>query len=117
MSERVSPDAIARRIHVIRDHRVMLSGDLAALYGVEPKVLMQSVRRNRERFPNDFMFRLTWEEARALRSETLSSQSSTKRRVRSQIVTLARGRYSKYPPYAFTEHGVATAAEHAGCPT
>lgn len=107
MSERVSPDAIARRIYIIRDHRVMLSGDLAELYRVEPKVLMQSVRRNRERFPNDFMFRLTWEEARALRSEMLSSQSTTKRQARSQIVTLERGRYFKYRPYAFTEHGVA----------
>jgi hypothetical protein len=72
----------------------MLDGDLAALYGVETKVFNQSVRRNIDRFPADFMFKLTTQETLALRS---------------QIVTLERGRgqFTKYAPYAFTEHGVA----------
>lgn len=72
----------------------MLDEALAALYEVEVKVLNQAVRRNSERCPADFMFQLTPEEAA---------------RLRSQIVTLetGRGKYSKYPPYAFTEQGVA----------
>lgn len=72
----------------------MLDADLAALYGVEIKALNQAVRRNRDRFPGDFMFQLTAAEAGSLRS---------------QIVTLdkGRGRYRKYLPYAFTEQGVA----------
>lgn len=72
----------------------MLDADLAALYEVQTKVFNQAVRRNGERFPEDFMFQLTREEAAALRS---------------QIVTLekGRGRYPKYAPLAFTEQGVA----------
>ncbi|MGH8598377.1 MAG: ORF6N domain-containing protein, partial [Gammaproteobacteria bacterium] len=102
-----SPDAIARRIYVVRGQRVMLSGDLAALYGVSAKVLIQAVRRNSTRFPRDFMFRVRWEEARAVRADQSRSVSESTARLRSQIVTLKRGRHSKYPPYAFTEHGVA----------
>jgi hypothetical protein len=70
----------------------MLSPDLARLYEVSPKVLIQAVKRNRHRFPSDFMFQLT-------RAEADSS--------RSQIVTLKRGGNVKYLPYAFTEQGVA----------
>lgn len=72
----------------------MLDFDLAALYEVPTKALKQAVRRNMERFPDDFMFELTREEYQFLRS---------------QFVTLetGRGRYSKYLPFAFTEHGVA----------
>ena len=73
----------------------MLDEDLAVLYGVKTKQLNQAVRRNIERFPDDFMFQLTLDEARLLRS---------------QFVTLdigGRGLYRKYRPYAFTEHGVA----------
>jgi hypothetical protein len=70
----------------------MLDADLAEMYGVEPKRLKEQVRRNIERFPEDFMFELTQEE-----SEILS---------RSQIATLKRGQNIKYLPFAFTEHGV-----------
>ncbi len=69
----------------------MLSIHLAKLYGVATKVLLQAVKRNKERFPEDFMFQLTWEEVENSRS---------------QIVTLKHGRNIKYPPYAFTEQGV-----------
>lgn len=90
----VSVERIARVIIIVRGHRVMLDSDLAKLYGVSTKALNQAVRRNRERFPPDFSFQLTLEEARALRS---------------QVVTLERGRgqHRKYRPLAFTEQGVA----------
>src|ERR1700730_750980 len=90
----VPVELIARRIYAIRGNKVMLDSDLAELYQVPTKALNQAVRRNRDRFPPDFMFELTKEEAAVLRS---------------QIVTLekGRGRYPKYRPYAFTEHGVA----------
>jgi phage regulator Rha-like protein len=76
----------------LRGEKVLLDRDLAELYGVETRVLKQAVRRNRKRFPEDFMFELTEDENRALRS---------------QNVTLKRGQHSKYLPFAFTEQGVA----------
>jgi len=81
---------ISRAILVVRGHKVLLDAELAALYGVDTRVLHQAVKRNRERFPADFMIRLTAAEWAALRS---------------QIVTLKRGRgqHRKYLPYAFTE--------------
>ena len=91
MSDIVPIEKITRKIYIIRDTRVMLDRDLAELYGVETKALKQAVRRNITRFPEDFMFELTKEESRSLRS---------------QNVTLNRGQHSKYPPYAFTEHGI-----------
>ena len=87
-------ERIKRDILLIRGHKVMLDGDLAKLYGVSTKVLNQAVRRNRKRFPEDFVFQLTTEEYQSLRS---------------QFVTLKRGRgtHRKYLPYVFTEQGVA----------
>ena len=78
----------------------MLDRDLAALYGVRTKALNQAVKRHKDRFPDDFMFQLTMEEARAWWSE----RSAT--RLRSQNVTLKTGQHIKYRPYAFTEHGI-----------
>jgi len=86
---------IQQKIYDIRGMKVMLDFDLAALYETETKVLKQSVKRNMDRFPADFMFELTKQEYDSLRS---------------QIVTLknqGRGQHSKYLPYAFTEQGVA----------
>ena len=85
-------ERIERAILVIRGHKVMLDADLASLYGVEAKALNQAVRRNVERFPADFMFQLTAEEADHLRSQSVTSSSWGGRR---------------YLPYAFTEQGVA----------
>jgi hypothetical protein len=87
-------DRIEKAILLIRGQKIMLDADLASLYGVETRVLVQAVRRNLERFPEDFMFQLSKEEVDFLRSH---------------IVTLKRGRgqHSKYLPYAFTEQGVA----------
>ncbi len=85
---------IQNKILEVRGQRVLLDRDLAVMYGVEPKVLNQAVKRNIERFPEDFMFQLSQDEASVLRS---------------QIVTLkgGRGQHSKYAPYVFTELGVA----------
>jgi hypothetical protein len=86
------------RILTIRGQTVILDADLAALYGVPTKVFNQAVKRNAERFPEDFCFRLTLEEAEAVF------------RSRSQFVTLKRGQNIKYLPMAFTEHGALMAA-------
>jgi hypothetical protein len=85
-------------IYILRGEKVMLSNQLAELYAVETKVLMQAVKRNRTRFPEDFMFQLTREEVNQLRTQPA---------LRSQFVTLKRGKHLKYLPYAFTEQGVA----------
>jgi phage regulator Rha-like protein len=94
MTAQISIERIEQTILLIRRHRVMVDTDLAKLYGVPAKVLNQAVRRNASRFPADFRFQLTGEEATALRS---------------QFVTLkiGRGQHRKYRPYAFTEQGVA----------
>ena len=84
-------EIINNKIHVIRNQKVMLDFDLALLYQIETKVLKQAVRRNIERFPEDFMFELTKEEFDNLRS---------------QIVTSSYGG-TRYMPFAFTEQGVA----------
>jgi ORF6N domain-containing protein len=86
-------ERIESRIFVLRGHRVMLDRDLAGLYGVATRVLNQAVKRNKDRFPDDFMFRLTKE-------ETWVALGS-----RSQAVTLKRGQNIKYAPHVFTEHG------------
>ena len=84
---------IEKMIYVIRDQKVMLDSDLAELYGVETRVLNQSVQRNLARVPNDFMFQLTEEEHGSLRS---------------QIVISKKGKGGRrYMPYVFTENGVA----------
>jgi hypothetical protein len=85
-------DPIASAIRWIRGQKVILDEDLAALYGVETKALNQAVRRNRERFPEDFMFRLDTAEAAGLKSQIVTSKSRGGRRG---------------APYAFTEQGVA----------
>ena len=84
-------EIIKNKIHEIRGHKVMLDFDLAQLYSIENKVLKQAVRRNINRFPDDFMFELSEIEFQSLRS---------------QIVTSNRGG-SRYMPFAFTEQGVA----------
>lgn len=101
MSKQVvrSLPVIQRRILLVRGQKVLLSNDLSDLYGVPPKVLIQAVKRNAQRFPEDFMFRLRLKEAKAVADYVLG--------LRSQIVTLKRGQHVKYPPYAFTEQGVA----------
>ena len=100
--------SIESLIRVIRGQQVMLDSDLAMLYGVETKRLNQAVKRNINRFPEDFMFQLTQDEAIRLRSQivTLNKEELA---LRSQIATLknGRGQHKKYLPYAFTRNGVA----------
>ena len=91
MPDPVSIESITSRIHFIRGHRVILDRDLAELYSVETKRLKEQVRRNISRFPKDFMFVLTNQEIRNLRS---------------QIATSSWGG-TRYIPMAFTEQGVA----------
>jgi ORF6N domain len=89
----VPAPAIQKRILVVRERQVMLDEDLADLYGVETKRLIEQVKRNIERFPADFMFQLSQDEAEALRSQTATS---------------SRGHGGRrYAPYVFTEQGVA----------
>jgi hypothetical protein len=109
--------SIQNRIYDIRDQRVLLDFDLAALYEVETRVLNQAVKRNSKRFPDDFMFRLTEIEWQTIRSQSVtgyeSSEDSRSQTVmlndpnlKSQIVTSSWGGTRKIP-YAFTEQGVA----------
>ena len=88
----VLENKIINKIYLVRDFKVMLDFDLAELYSVETKQLKRQVRRNIDRFPEDFMFELNKEELDSLRS---------------QFGTLKRGEHSKYLPMAFTEQGVA----------
>jgi len=92
-SSLISTERIQKAIYLIRGEKVMLDFDLASLYQVTTKALNQAVRRNRDRFPTDFMFQLTPNESDQLN--------------RSQIVTGSqKHRIPKYCPYAFTEHGI-----------
>jgi phage regulator Rha-like protein len=92
---------IEQRIYTIRDVRVILDSDLAALYGVPTKRLNEQYRRNRKRFPEDFAFQLTVKETNSLRSQIATSSSHGGRR---------------YRPYAFTEHGALMAANILNSP-
>ena len=91
--ELVPAPAIEKRILAVRERQVMLDEDLADLYGVETRRLIEQVKRNIERFPADFMFQLTKDEAAALRSQTATSDAGRGGR--------------RYAPYVFTEQGVA----------
>lgn len=91
----VPAERINKAIRLLRGEKVMLDKDLAILYEVPTKVLLQAVKRNTERFPHDFMFRLNAEEFRFLRSQFVTSKQGDRRGGR------------RYLPYAFTEQGVA----------
>lgn len=87
---------LADRIHTVRGHKIMLDADLAELYGVPTKALVQAVKRNQERFPRDFVFQLTYQEVARLRSQIVTSNAPPPGR---------GGR--RTAPRAFTEQGVA----------
>jgi len=91
MQEEIIPvHVITNKIYLIRDQKVMIDGDLSELYGIETKRLNEQVKRNIERFPDDFMFQLTKEEFENLKSQFATSSWGGRRKM----------------PYAFTEHGV-----------
>jgi hypothetical protein len=98
--------SIQNRIYELRGERVMLDRDLASLYGTETKALNLAVKRNKKRFPEDFMFQLTKEEFEGLRFhiETLEKSDHP---LRLQIETSKGRGGTRYLPYAFTEQGVA----------
>lgn len=119
-NQTVSQQQIESAVLLVRGEKVLLDADLAAMYGVTIGALNQAVKRNRDRFPADFMFRLTKDELEILRSQSVISSSnaesnrsqtvpSSKAPLRSQFVTLksGRGQHRKYLPYAFTEQGIA----------
>lgn len=93
---------IGSRIQVLREQRVMLDADLAELYGVQTKVLVQAVKRNLARFPDDFMFQLEKQDLAVLRSQSVTSSSTHGGR--------------RTAPYAFTEQGVAMLSSVLGSP-
>ncbi|MBI5437965.1 MAG: ORF6N domain-containing protein [Nitrosomonadales bacterium] len=101
-------ETITHRILLLREQKVLLDADLAALYGVETKVLLQAVKRNLERFPDDFMFQLTNQEFNVLRSQSVTSSSEA-------LETLRWGG-RRTAPYAFTEQGVAMLSSVLGSP-
>lgn len=88
----IPEEKIERKIFILRNRKVMIDRDLAELYGVSTKRLNEQVKRNRYRFPEDFMFQLDKKETYSLRSH---------------FATLKRGQHYKYLPYVFTEQGVA----------
>lgn len=92
MSE-ITPNKIEKMIYVIRGHKVMLDSDLAELYGVETKYLNRQVKRNSQRFPSEFMFKLSKEEVENLRCQFVTFKESVKGR--------------KYLPFVFNEYGIA----------
>ena len=125
-NEKITPVLVESKIFLIRGKQVMVDRDLAELYGVETKRITEAVKRNIERFPEEFRFQLTSEEYEFLRSQFVTSKEKDES-LRSQIVTLEnektilrsqfatlknenedlRGKHSKYLPYVFTEQGVA----------
>ena len=112
-TESITPVLIESKIFLIRGKQVMIDRDLAELYGVETKVINQAVKRNIERFPEDFRFQLTTEEFDFLRSQFVTSKTEDETAsLRSQIATLKSERKEtrggrQYLPYVFTEQGVA----------
>jgi phage regulator Rha-like protein len=102
VQEPISLKDVSSRILIVRGQRVMLDSDIAELYGVATKALNQAVKRNLERFPEDFMLHLTVEETRALRSQSVTSNTGRGGR--------------RYPPYAFTEHGAVMLASLLNSP-
>ncbi len=99
----IRPEQIERAIHIVRGQRALLDSDLARLYGVETKALNQAVRRNADRFPSDFAFRLTQQELTNLRSQIVTSSFEYGGR--------------RYLPWVFTEHGVAMLSSVLRSPT
>src|SRR5204863_99350 len=105
--EIVPADQIASRIRNFRGEKVLLDFDLAALYGVETRVLNQAVKRNADRFPSDFMFQLSVEETEMISQRVTSSAGQTVSDSSQIVMSSGKYRGKRYRPYAFTEQGVA----------
>ena len=111
-SNKVTSDQLGRLIYEVRGERVMLDSDLASIYDVETKALNRAVKRNRDRFPKDFVFQLSEDEWKNLRYQIgTSSSDSNHRSLRYQIGTSTLGHGGRRSrPYVFTEHGAIMAA-------
>jgi phage regulator Rha-like protein len=103
MSSDTSLVTIEEQIHFIRGRRVVLSSDLAKFYGVSAKRLNEQVKRNKDRFPKDFLFQLTDQEVNSLKSQNATLEKG-------------KGQHAKYLPFAFTEHGAVMAANVLNSP-
>ena len=101
------PENVAPLVRLIRGEKVLLDSDLAALYGVEARTLNQAVARNRQRFPADFMFRLSSHEYEAIRSQPVTASGGRKLNSSQTVMSSHKHRGQKYRPYAFTEQGIA----------
>ena len=110
-----SPRPVASLIITVRQTRVLLAADLAAIYGVETRALNQAVKRNADRFPGDFVFQLTAVEFAAIRSQNVILEDG-RAAVDGRKSAAKRGRHAKYAPYAFTEHGAIMAASVLNSP-
>jgi ORF6N domain-containing protein len=111
-SNKLTTDQLGRLIYEIRGERVMLDSDLAWIYGVETKALNRAVKRNRHRFPRDFMFQISSDEWQNLKYQIGTSSSDRKHQsLRYQIGTSSLGHGGRRRrPYVFTEHGAIMAA-------
>ena len=108
--------AIEAAIQSLRGERVILDADLAKIYGVETRRLNQTIKRNREKFPSDFLFQLSADEVEAtMRSQFVIASPRVKRPMRSQFV-IASKRNVRHLPFAFTEHGAIMAANILNSP-
>lgn len=107
MKDIIVEDKISQKIYLIRGQKVMLDRDLAVLYEVPTYRLNEAVKRNKKRFPEDFMFQLTKDESNSLRSQIVISNEKETISLRSQNAILSKKKYDIYRPYAFTEQGVA----------
>ena len=110
---RYAAEPLGALIFTIRGQRVMLDADLASIYGVQTRRLNEQVRRNAERFPGDFMFQLTRQEAADLKSQFATSSPAD---IRSQFATDSGHGGRRKLPYAFTEHGAIMAANVLNSP-
>ena len=122
MENEITAILVESKIFMIRGKQVMIDRDLAELYGVETKRITEAVKRNIERFPEEFRFQLTAEEYDFLRSQ-IATLKENEESLRSQFATLKdeeksqRGKHSKYLPYVFTEQGVAMLSAVLHSPT
>jgi hypothetical protein len=101
------PENLASLVLAVRGEKVLLDTDLAELYGVEARALNQAVARNRNRFPDDFMFQLTTEEWERMRSQFVTSLDAKGGNSSQSVMSTRKHRGIAYRPYAFTEQGVA----------
>jgi hypothetical protein len=120
MSEKLlkyDPEIISEKIFTVRGQRIILDFDLAEIYGVPTKRLNEQVKRNKKRFPRDFMFQLTLDETSAVLHSRSQHTDLNQQSNRSQIATGSqRHRDPRFKPYAFTEHGAAMAANVLNSP-